>query len=171
MMESIIEHAAVALNLDPSIVRNKNMYRAGDTEPCGQKLAICTIDKVFSQVQVEGLAGQVASFNAANRWVKQGLCVVPGKFNCDLGKGLHAVVTAHEDGSVLVQHGGCEIGQGVNVKTAQVAAFALGIDMSLISVDAVSSKIASGFGDKTAGSVTSEGMYTPTKDFSAHSSP
>eukprot|EP00656_Telonema_subtile_P016054 TRINITY_DN18458_c0_g1_i2.p1 TRINITY_DN18458_c0_g1~~TRINITY_DN18458_c0_g1_i2.p1 ORF type:complete len:1229 (+),score=349.19 TRINITY_DN18458_c0_g1_i2:15-3701(+) len=157
MMESIIERAAAELNLDSHVVRSKNMYKAGDSEPGGQKLAHCNIEQLTAQVQVEGLATQVAAFNAANRWVKQGLCVVPGKFNCDLGKGLHAVVTVHDDGSVLVQHGGCEIGQGINVKVAQVAAFTLGIDMSLISIDGVSTKVASGFSDKTAGSITSEG--------------
>ena len=86
----------------------------------------------------------VAAFNTANQWVKQGHCIVPMKFNCDLGKGFHAVVTAHSDGSVLVAHGGCDIGQGISIKTAQVAALSLSVDLSLVTVDATTSKVSSG---------------------------
>lgn len=59
-------------------------------------------------------------FNAANRWVKRAVVCLPQKYGMARATGYTVRVGVQDDGSVLVQQSGCEIGQGLNVKVAQV---------------------------------------------------
>jgi xanthine dehydrogenase large subunit len=80
----------------------------------------------------------VAAFNASSKYRKRGLAMVPLKFGISftatmLNQG-GALVNIYQDGSVSVNHGGTEMGQGLNTKMAQVAADGLGIPVSLVRV-------------------------------------
>lgn len=85
---------------------------------------------------------EIAEFNSKNRWRKRGLSVVPIAYPVICYGTMPAYVAIyHHDGSVVVSHGGIEVGQGINTKAAQVAAFALGIPLDKISVRTMSNVI------------------------------
>ncbi|MEX2282324.1 MAG: molybdopterin cofactor-binding domain-containing protein [Gemmatimonadota bacterium] len=148
IQEEMIERVAYALGMAPEDVRFKNLYQNGsttqyDTTPYGQKLIDCNIRDVWAQLMTSSdfanRRQEVAAFNAANRWRKRGISMIPLKYGIAYTASLldqgNALVTAYAgDGSVIVQHGGIEIGQGVHTKMAQIAALKLGIPMSLVRI-------------------------------------
>lgn len=78
----------------------------------------------------------VTAFNAAHRWRKRGITATPTKFGISFTtKFLNqagALMHIYTDGSVLVTHGGVEMGQGLHTKVAQVAAQALGVPLAKV---------------------------------------
>ena len=77
------------------------------------------------------------AFNAANKWVKRGLCMVPMRYGVSHSfmAGTSCLVTVHGgDGTVEVHHAGTEIGQGINTKVAQMVAVTLGCSIDKIFV-------------------------------------
>ena len=148
IQEEMIERVAYALGMTPEDVRLKNMYQNGtptqyDTTPYGQKLIDCNIRDVWAQLMTSSdfvnRKQDIAAFNAANRWRKRGISMIPLKYGIAytasvLDQG-NALVTAYAgDGSVIVQHGGIEIGQGVHTKMCQIAALRLGIPMTQVRI-------------------------------------
>lgn len=78
---------------------------------------------------------EIDEFNMKNRWRKRGIAIVPMDYHQPFFGSYPVFVTIyHDDGSVAVQHGGIEMGQGINTKVAQVAAHVLQIPLSSISV-------------------------------------
>ncbi len=82
----------------------------------------------------------IAAFNAKSEVLKRGLALTPVKFGISFNL-VHlnqagALVHVYGDGSVLVNHGGTEMGQGLNTKVAQVVAHELGIDFDAVRVTA-----------------------------------
>ena len=160
-MEQIMELVAAKLNLSPMAVRSANFYADGQSTPYGQPVAPVTMPKVWSMVQSQAnypaVQTAVAQFNAANKWRKRGVhCVavkypigVPGN---QVGMQLNV---CQDDGTIMVSHTGCELGQGINTKVAQVIAYELGIDISLIVVQKNATNIVAN-GSQTGGSATSE---------------
>jgi len=77
---------------------------------------------------------EIAAFNAENAWIKRGLALVPIKFGISFTlthmNQAGALVHVYTDGSVMLNHGGTEMGQGLYMKVAQVVAteFGLGVD-------------------------------------------
>ena len=149
-IETVIEEIAHQLGKDPLEVRRVNLYRApalsGDagsmTTQYGQTIEDWIGDRVIDQVAQEaGYAARrqaVAEFNAHSKQRKRGLALVPLKFGISftatmLNQG-GALVNIYQDGSVSVNHGGTEMGQGLNTKMAQVAADGLGIGIALVRV-------------------------------------
>jgi len=167
LMEQMMDHVAFATGKSPEDVRKLNLYHKKDVTLMGQTLAYCTLDKCWESVLARSgwsnRLAEVAAFNKHNRWVKRGLSLTPMKYGLGDCEGFPSFVQIQEDGSVLVQHSGCEIGQGLNTKVAQVAALGLGLeDVSLIKIGEVTSRIstrASG----TGGSTTSESVCASTK--------
>ena len=79
---------------------------------------------------------EIAAFNATSEVLKRGLALTPVKFGISFNL-VHlnqagALVHVYGDGSVLVNHGGTEMGQGLNTKVAQVVAHELGIDFEMV---------------------------------------
>lgn len=78
---------------------------------------------------------EIDEFNAANRWIKRGLGIIPLKYHLGYFGTTHALVSVyHGDGSISIAHGSIEMGQGVNTKAAQTAAHILGVPLDLISI-------------------------------------
>src|ERR1700742_1092796 len=79
---------------------------------------------------------EVAAFNAAHPDTKRALAITPIKFgisfNLTAFNQAGALVHVYKDGSVLINHGGTEMGQGLHTKMIQVAATALGVPMSVV---------------------------------------
>ncbi len=149
-IETIIEQIADDIGKDPLDVRMLNIYQdpAVSGNPAtmvtqyGQTIADWVGDKVITQVATEAKYRErrdsVNAFNKVNKRRKRGLALVPLKFGISftatmLNQG-GALLNIYMDGSVSVNHGGTEMGQGLNTKMAQVCADGLGIDLSYVRV-------------------------------------
>ncbi|MFD3701069.1 xanthine dehydrogenase molybdopterin binding subunit [Streptomyces sp. NPDC058646] len=138
VIEDIMGRCAPLLGLDPMELRARNFYRQGQSTPYGQPvLHPERISSVWQQVQEDaGLAErgrEIAAFNAAHPHTKRALALTGIKFgisfNLTAFNQAGALVLVYKDGSVLINHGGTEMGQGLHTKMLQVAATTLGIPL------------------------------------------
>lgn len=153
VMEVMLDEIAHRLKKDPVEVRRANYYGVGERNvtPYGQTvedniIAPLTDELLASSAYVER-RNAIAAFNAASPVLKRGIAFNPVKFgisfNVPFLNQAGALVHVYKDGSALVNHGGTEMGQGLNTKVAQVVANALGIDFKRVRVTATdTSKIA-----------------------------
>ncbi|MFF5426214.1 MULTISPECIES: xanthine dehydrogenase molybdopterin binding subunit [unclassified Streptomyces] len=138
VIEDIMGRCAPLLGLDPTELRERNFYRRGQTTPYGQPVVQPErITAVWDQVkQNAGLAErrrEIAAFNAAHPHTKRALALTGLKFgisfNLTAFNQAGALVLIYKDGSVLINHGGTEMGQGLHTKMLQVAATTLGVPL------------------------------------------
>ena len=149
-IETVIEEIANDIGKDPLDVRLLNIYKdpaisgnpATMVTQYGQTIADWVGDKVIDQVASEAKYRErrdsVNAFNKVNKRRKRGLALVPLKFGISftatmLNQG-GALLNIYMDGSVSCNHGGTEMGQGLNTKMAQVCADGLGIDIKYVRV-------------------------------------
>ncbi|MFN3848942.1 MAG: molybdopterin cofactor-binding domain-containing protein [Spirosomataceae bacterium] len=139
--EEAIEAAAYKIGMLPEDVRERNLYSLGDKTPYGQQLDYCYIKDVWKRLRqtsdFDNRAKAVEAFNKANKWKKRGISMIPLKYGLGYNLGFlmqgGALIDVYaSDGSVLVSHGGVEMGQGVMTKLAQIAAETLNIPLKLI---------------------------------------
>ena len=141
VIEDILGRCAPLLGIEAHELRRRNFYEDGQSTPYGQ--AITQADRVqraWAQVTVDGdldrRRDRIAEFNATHEHVKRALAVTPVKFgisfNLTAFNQAGALVHVYKDGSVLVNHGGTEMGQGLHTKMLQVAATALGVPLSSV---------------------------------------
>ena len=143
--EHLMERIAIATGMDGLDVRKRNLYGRGrDVTPYGQKvkdnIALDVIEQLERTSQYRARRKQVAAFNKANTILKKGLALTPVKFGISFTL-LHlnqagALVHVYTDGSVQVNHGGTEMGQGLYVKVAQVVAEEFGIPLVQVQITA-----------------------------------
>ncbi|MFE2961236.1 xanthine dehydrogenase molybdopterin binding subunit [Nocardia tengchongensis] len=138
VMEDLLGRCAPLLGLDPMELRRRNFYRAGQSTPYGQPVRhperiTDTWDQVVANAEIARRTREIAAFNAEHRHVKRGLAVTGVKFgisfNLTAFNQAGALVLIYKDGSVLINHGGTEMGQGLHTKMLQVAATTLGIPL------------------------------------------
>ena len=143
VIEEIVDRIARHLKLPPHTVRERNFYREGrDTTHYGQRLGDQRIGRVWDELKrasdFEGRLGKVRNLNAAQPHRKVGLAITPVKFGISFTTTFlnqaGALVLIYADGSVQVNHGGTEMGQGLHTKMLQVAARALGVDEARVRV-------------------------------------
>ncbi|MBB3609523.1 molybdopterin cofactor-binding domain-containing protein [Rhizobium sp. BK602] len=144
IQENLIDDAAEALGMRPEELREKNFYLRGDVTPYGQTLTACYIAQVWAYLKQKCNFAMkleaVQSFNAANKWRKQGISLIPVKYgsgyNFEQLKQSSAIVVVNQaDGSIIIHQGGVDMGQGLLTQVQQVAAYVLGIPMTLIHVE------------------------------------
>ncbi|XP_036784021.2 aldehyde oxidase isoform X1 [Manis pentadactyla] len=138
--EFCITEVAAKCGLSPEKVRSINMYKEIDQTPYKQEinaknLMLCWKEcMAMSSYSLRKVA--VEKFNLENYWKKKGLAIVPLKFPIGLGSvpmgQAAALVHIYLDGSVLVTHGGIEMGQGVHTKMLQVASRELRMPISKV---------------------------------------
>ncbi len=143
VIEEIMDQAARRLGLAPDVVRERNFYREGDTTHYGQPVKHAErIHTIWRELKAsssfERRREEIRSFNASHPHVKRGIAITPVKFGISftatfLNQGA-AMVVIYRDGSVQVNHGGTEMGQGVHTKIAQIAADGLGVSIERIRV-------------------------------------
>jgi xanthine dehydrogenase/oxidase len=115
-----MEHVAHALQLPSIQVKKANFLKNGDSLIYGFPIKDCTIIPITEQLleSASFTDRQVAvqEFNAANRWRKRGICVMPMRFPGDwTGGHFNCLVSIfHFGGTIAVTHGGVELGQGIN---------------------------------------------------------
>ncbi|WP_327281296.1 xanthine dehydrogenase molybdopterin binding subunit [Streptomyces sp. NBC_01278] len=138
VIEDIMGRCAPLLGLDPTELRERNFYRRGQFTPYGQQVAQPErISAVWQQVKDNGRLAdrqrEIAAFNAAHPNTKRALAVTGIKFGISFNLTAFnqggALVLIYKDGSVLINHGGTEMGQGLHTKMLQVAATTLGIPL------------------------------------------
>lgn len=172
--EHIMEHLSVATHVPADTLRRSNMYKVGDATPYGMimdeehsgKWNVPSMwDKLEAEVDVKGRRQRIAQFNAESKYVKRGLAFVPTRFGIAFtAKYMNqggALVHLYTDGTVLVSHGGTEMGQGLHTKVCQVAAQAFGIPVDDVFVnDTSSDKVANTIPTAASMSTDLYGMAT-----------
>ena len=141
-IETIIDRIARILKKDATEIRFRNFYGLKDRNitPYGQVIEhnrLFTIyDKIIRTSNYYNRREAVIKFNDANKYVKKGLALTPVKFGISFTTSFlnqaGALVNIYKDGSVLVNHGGTEMGQGLNTKIMQIAAAELGVSLNKI---------------------------------------
>uniref|UniRef100_A0A672V7A7 Xanthine dehydrogenase/oxidase n=1 Tax=Strigops habroptila TaxID=2489341 RepID=A0A672V7A7_STRHB len=132
--------------LPPEEVRKLNLYNEGDLTHFNQKLEGFTLrrcwDECLSSSSYHARKKLIEEFNKQNRWKKRGMCIIPTKFGISFTipflNQAGALVHVYTDGSVLLTHGGTEMGQGLHTKMIQVASRSLGIPTSKIYISETS---------------------------------
>jgi len=135
IVENWIERIASEVGRSPEDIRELNFQEDGQELHYGQILETSRHHHVWKELkkscEFEKLLAEVEAFNSQHRWKKRGLSMVPTKFGISFTtKFLNqagALVQVYTDGTVLVSHGGVEMGQGLHTKMAQIAASEFGI--------------------------------------------
>jgi len=104
------------------------MYKEGDLTHYDQPLTNCTLERCWTECKEKSnyyeKRKEVDTFNKENRWKKRGLAIIPNKFNIAFTamflNQAGALLHVYRDGSVLLSHGGVEMGQGLHTKMIQV---------------------------------------------------
>ena len=133
-MEEIADHLAIPVDK----LREINMYESNDRTHFKQALKDWHVPLMYQQVlQGSDYAERrkaVDDYNAEHKWKKRGLAIIPTKFGISFTalflNQAGALVHLYHDGSVLVAHGGTEMGQGLHTKMTMIAAQALGVPLS-----------------------------------------
>jgi xanthine dehydrogenase large subunit len=147
-IETIVDDIARQLALPVDAVRRRNYYGIGrnDVTPYGMTVEDNIIERVVTELErtvgMEDWRAKIEAFNRESPVVKKGLALMPVKFGISFNRPAlnqaGALVHVYTDGSVALNHGGTEMGQGLFVKVAQVVAEAFSIDLDHIRVSATS---------------------------------
>ncbi|MFN3524759.1 MAG: xanthine dehydrogenase molybdopterin binding subunit [Paracoccus sp. (in: a-proteobacteria)] len=140
--ERMIEEIAYALGLDPLEVRKRNLYQNGQLTPYHQEVTDQILPRIFDELEASSdyhaRRQAVLDWNAKGRVIRKGIALVPVKFGISF-TATHfnqagALIHIYADGSIHLNHGGTEMGQGLNTKVAQVVAEAFQCDISRIKI-------------------------------------
>lgn len=147
--EYAIDDIARNLGLDPLDVRQRNLYGRNDAEgrnvtPYGQKVDDNVIHELIAELERDSgyrsRRDAARVFNATSEVLKKGIALTPVKFGIAFNlthlNQAGALVHVYLDGSILVNHGGTEMGQGVNTKVMQVVAQELGVALDRVRASA-----------------------------------
>ncbi|MBV7377869.1 xanthine dehydrogenase molybdopterin binding subunit [Maritimibacter dapengensis] len=145
-IERVVDHVAHTLGLDPLVVRQRNFYNKTKPQetPYGQPVkGFILPDMVKALVDSSGYAERrdaVAKWNAENEVLKRGIALTPVKFGISFTlthlNQAGALVNVYSDGSITINHGGTEMGQGLFQKVAQVAASGFGVSLGQVRITA-----------------------------------
>ncbi|WP_019203065.1 xanthine dehydrogenase molybdopterin binding subunit [Tsukamurella sp. 1534] len=141
VIEDVIGRCAPLLGISAREMRRRNLYGDGQTTPYGQPVrhadrARTAWQQVIDSGDVAAREAAIAEFNARHPHTKRALAMTPVKFgisfNLTAFNQAGALVLVYKDGSVLINHGGTEMGQGLHTKMLQVAATTLGVPLSRV---------------------------------------
>ncbi len=163
-IERIMDHAAHVLGIDPVEIRQRNFYRPPqdssskkhlakqevttglqpNTTPYGMEVEDFELhgmtEALLASSEYAARRVAVAEWNAANPILKKGLGFSPVKFGISFTlthlNQAGALVHVYQDGSIHLNHGGTEMGQGLNQKVAQVAAARFGVPLEAVRITA-----------------------------------
>ncbi len=145
-IERVMDHIAHVTGQDPLAIRRKNFYaktKAQETH-YGQPVPGFVLPEMVKQLETnadyEKRRADIAAWNAKSEVLKRGLALTPVKFGISFTlthlNQAGALVNVYRDGSVGLNHGGTEMGQGLHTKVAQVAARCFGIGIDKVRVSA-----------------------------------
>ncbi|KAF9200620.1 hypothetical protein BGZ49_009139 [Haplosporangium sp. Z 27] len=140
--ETYMTEIAERIGMSQEEFREINMYKEGQLTHFNQELKDWHLPKGYFQLKektdYEARKAAVAEFNKQSKWRKRGICIIPTKYGISF-TALHlnqagAMIHIYHDGSVLLSHGGVEMGQGLHTKMIQVCAEGLQIPMEMIHI-------------------------------------
>jgi xanthine dehydrogenase large subunit len=145
-IEYAIDDIARTLGLDPLDVRRRNFYGTDERnvtqygQTVEDNILHLVADKLEADADYRARRAAIRSFNASSSILKRGIALTPVKFGISF-TATHlnqagALVHVYKDGSVHLNHGGTEMGQGLYIKVAQVVADELGVPVSAIRINA-----------------------------------
>ncbi len=145
VMEEILDRVARRLDLPPELVRERNLYRGkGETNTThyGQEIEDNRLQTIWHELkksaELEKRREEIAGWNAAHPHAKRGIAITPVKFGISFTvthlNQAGAFVLIYQDGTVQVNHGGTEMGQGLHTNVAMIAARELGVKLENIRV-------------------------------------
>jgi xanthine dehydrogenase large subunit len=144
-IEQVIDEIARTLGKDPLDIRKLNFYGTADRNvtPYHQTIEDNVIGALVAELEQSAeyarRRAEIDAFNRASPFVKKGLALAPVKFGISFTATQYnqagALVHVYTDGSVHLNHGGTEMGQGLFIKVAQIVAdeFAIPVDQVKIS--------------------------------------
>ncbi|WP_431095487.1 xanthine dehydrogenase molybdopterin binding subunit [Polaromonas aquatica] len=137
VIETIMGDIARTLGLDPLEVRKRNLYGIGERDVTHYQMKVednilnPLLSKLEQTAQYRRRREAISTWNKRNPVIKRGIAITPVKFGISFTATLFnqagALVHVYTDGSVQVNHGGTEMGQGLNTKVAQIVADELGV--------------------------------------------
>ncbi|MCS2154284.1 xanthine dehydrogenase molybdopterin binding subunit [Scandinavium goeteborgense] len=147
-IEQIMDAIARQLSLDPLHIRRINAYGGEGRDvthyhqPVKQNLAQTVIGQLADSARYAERRVDIARFNAQSPVLKRGLALTPVKFGISFTASFlnqaGALILIYSDGTLQLNHGGTEMGQGLNTKVAQIVANVLQIPLDAIQVTATS---------------------------------
>lgn len=141
--EAMLDDIARQVGRDPLDVRLDNLYGPGrDTTPYGQQIEQHQLHAIMTQLaddaDYRARREDVTAFNKANAQLRKGLALTPVKFGISFTtthlNQAGALLHIYSDGSILLNHGGTEMGQGLYTKIVQIVASTLGVSAERIQV-------------------------------------
>uniref|UniRef100_UPI0035652B00 xanthine dehydrogenase molybdopterin binding subunit n=1 Tax=Actibacterium sp. TaxID=1872125 RepID=UPI0035652B00 len=143
-IERVMDHIAHHLGLDPLQVRRRNFYQNGQLTPYHMEVEDFVLDQMLDELEASSdyaaRRAAIADWNAANPVLKRGIAMTPVKFGISFTlthlNQAGALVHVYQDGSIHLNHGGTEMGQGLFQKVAQVAASAFGVGLDKVKITA-----------------------------------
>ena len=144
-IEYVIDDIARTLGIDPLVVRRRNFYGIGerDVTQYQQKVEDNIINEIVDKLEADAdyaaRRAAIAEFNTSSRVLKRGIALTPVKFGISF-TATHlnqagALVHVYKDGTVHLNHGGTEMGQGLFIKVAQVVADELGVGVEQVRIN------------------------------------
>ena len=144
VVEEVINAAAEMLQLDPAEVRRRNYYGEAprNIAPYGQEITHNRMQRIHTQLlassDYEARRAEIERSNPTSRFVKRGIGFAPVKFGISFTTAMlnqaGALVLVYADGTVQLNHGGTEMGQGLHTKMLAVCAHELGVPVERIRV-------------------------------------
>ena len=150
-IERVIDQVAHHLGLDPLVVRQRNFYAhkfaaaaAKGRTPYGQMVEDCILQdivpKLADSADYAARRAQIDAFNRDGGMIRRGIALTPVKFgisfNTTFLNQAGALVHVYNDGSVHLNHGGTEMGQGLNTKVAQIVAHEFQVGFETVKITA-----------------------------------
>jgi xanthine dehydrogenase large subunit len=144
-MERIIDHIAWATGRDPIDIRKANFYNdANAITPYGQtiedNIILPLVEKLEQTADYRARRQAILAYNQASTVLKKGIALTPLKFGISFTLShlnqAGALIHVYQDGSIMLNHGGTEMGQGLFMKVAQVVAEEFGVEIERVKITA-----------------------------------
>jgi xanthine dehydrogenase large subunit len=146
LIETIMGEIARALGCDPLTVRKNNLYGLAERNRTHYDMLIednillPLLTRLEASSSYQSRRDEIRQWNQCNSIIKRGIAITPVKFGISF-TATHfnqagALVHVYTDGSVLINHGGTEMGQGLHTKVCQIVADVLGLTFSQVSISA-----------------------------------
>ncbi|MBD8063897.1 xanthine dehydrogenase molybdopterin binding subunit [Devosia sp. PTR5] len=142
--ERWIEDIAYALGKDPLDIRKANFYGVHENnvtpyhQTVGDNIVHRIVDELEASSDYQARRDAIIAFNRTSRVLKKGISLTPVKFGISFTATWYnqagALVHVYKDGSIHLNHGGTEMGQGLNIKVAQVVADAFGVNLDTVKI-------------------------------------
>ena len=146
VIETVIDRIARHRKMDSAEIRYRNFYGAETRNTTHYEQRVennrlqMIYDKLMASSDYAARRRQIHEFNTANEFYKKGMAITPVKFGISFTTSFlnqaGALVLLYGDGTILVNHGGTEMGQGLHTKIRQIAALEFGVSPDAVKVNA-----------------------------------